>query len=82
MIAMSGSIADILSKRDFGEPPEIRYIIEFTERHIGITPSVTTTDYSYVIRTQSASAAGVLRTKIGLLQKELKTKKKIIIRIS
>jgi hypothetical protein len=81
-MVMAGSIADILAQRDFDEPPEIRYIIDFTMRHVGITPSVTTTNYSYIIKTQSASAAGVLRTKINLLQKELNTDKRIIVRIS
>lgn len=79
---MSQALSDILAKRDYSEPPEIRQIKAFVLEHVGITPTVSITNESYVIRTGSAGAAGLLRTKVYSLQKELNTTKRIIIRIA
>ncbi len=70
---MSQSMGDLLGKRNFAEPPEIKQIKDFVQAEIGITPNVSITIESYVIRVSSAAAAGALRTKLFLLQEQLDT---------
>lgn len=79
---MSDSLGDLIKKRDFAEPPEIRIIKAYVYKAIGVVPTVSVSTDSFIIQVPSASAAGALRFKINDLQKETKTKKKLIIRIS
>lgn len=78
---MSQLLGDVLSSRNYGEPPEIRQIKKFVNAAIGITPAVSVNAETFVVRVPSAAAAGTLRTKIFQLQKELGGKRRVIIRI-
>ena len=78
---MSQNIGDLLSSRNFSEPPEIQLIKKFVHDRLGITPKVSITSDTYVVTLPSAAAAGTLRSHIYKLQKELETKKRILIRI-
>lgn len=78
---MSQSLGDVLAKRNYGEPPEIKVIKEFVHDQIGITPSVSITTAGYVVRVPSAAAAGTLRTKLYQLQQELGPQRRVLIRI-
>jgi hypothetical protein len=78
---MSQLLGDVLSSRNYGEPPEIRQIKEFVQTELGLTPAVSITSENYVVRLNSAAAAGALRSKLFHLQKQLNTSKRVVIRI-
>lgn len=78
---MSDSITDILSSRNFAEPPEVKAIKDFVMAEVGITPSVSVNKTSFIVSMPSASAAGTLRFKLFQLQRQLGNQRKIIIRI-
>lgn len=78
---MAQKIGDLLGSKNYREPPEIKLIKEFVVAQIGITPKVTLTTESYVIRVPSAAAAGALRASLFKLQKQLQTKNRVLIRI-
>lgn len=78
---MSNSISDLLSSKNFAEPPEIRQIKDFVQAAIGIEPAVSMTTETFVIRLNSAAAAGALRTRIYELQKQMDTPRRLVIRI-
>lgn len=78
---MTPLLGDVLSSRNYREPPEIQQIKDFVQNAIGITPSVSITPESYVVQVPSAAAAGALRGHIYQLQKELDAKRRVIIRI-
>ena len=79
---MSQSLGDLLSRRNYDEPPEVQQIKAFVLEQVGITPSVTITTEAYVVGVNSAAAAGTLRGKIFTLQKQLDDTRRIVIRIS
>ncbi|MGI9027796.1 MAG: hypothetical protein ACR2FM_03060 [Candidatus Saccharimonadales bacterium] len=78
---MSQLLGDVLTGRNYGEPPEIRQIKEFVAAQIGITPAVSVNAETFIIRVPSAAAAGALRTKLFQLQKQVEDKRRIVIRI-
>lgn len=78
---MSQLLGDVLGKRNYDEPPEIRQIKDFVLSEIGITPAVSVNSETFVIKVPSAAAAGALRTKLFRLQKQLGTKRRVVIRI-
>lgn len=78
---MTQQIGDLLNLKNYGEPPEIRQIKEFVKQEIGLTPKVSITTETYIVRVPSAAAAGALRSSLFKLQKQLGTKKRVLIRI-
>lgn len=80
-IRMSQLLGDILNGRSYSEPPEIRQIKAYVHKAINIMPEVSITTAGFVVQVPSAAAAGALRGHVYQLQKELETKKRIIIRI-
>lgn len=74
-------MGDLLIGRNYGEPPEIRQIKEFVQAEIGLVPAVSVNTETFVIRVPSAAAAGALRGKLFRLQKQLKGKRRVVIRI-
>ena len=78
---MSDSIADLLGKRKFEEPPEIKIIQEFVESRYQVTPQVSITPQQIIIGVKSAALAGTLRPLLHQLQSECNTDKRLIIRI-
>lgn len=78
---MSQLLGDVLTGRNYAEPPEIKQIKEFVFAEIGITPSVSVSSETFVVCVPSAAAAGALRTKLFQLQKQLGAKRRVVIRI-
>ena len=78
---MSQQLSDLLSERDYNEPPEIQLIKRFVQKAIGITPKVSIRSETYIIMVSSAAAAGSLRPHLSKLQQQLDTSRRLIIRI-
>jgi hypothetical protein len=78
---MSDSIADLLSKRDFEEPPEVRIIKEYVRTHFSVEVSVTIQQQYILIGVTSSALAGALRIHLHELQKLVVSKKRLVIRI-
>jgi hypothetical protein len=78
---MATPLGDLLSRRNYEEPPEIKLIKDFVQSAVGITPRVKITPETYVLSLPSAAAAGALRAHLFKLQQELGGNKRILIRI-
>lgn len=75
------SIKDLLTKKEFEQPDEIQQIKDFVKSKFDEEPSVKLTKNSIIITVSSASLAGALRMHMHHLAKELRTEKKLILRI-
>lgn len=80
-IDMGSSISDILSKRSFGEADELERIKKFVHSKFGEEPRVKIADSNIIITVSNAAIAGNLRYQLHTLQENLKTDKKLLIRI-
>ena len=78
---MTNSLADILAKKDFDEPPEIAAIKKFVQDNYQETVEVLVREREIVIGTRSAALAGTLRFNVRQLQTAADTKKRFIFRI-
>jgi hypothetical protein len=74
-------LSDILSRRDFGEPPEIRAIKDYVRRYYDAEVSVTAQPHAIVISARSAALIGSLRLNLPKLQAAAATDKRLILRI-
>lgn len=79
---MSESLKDILLRRDDNQPPEIAIIKEFVMRRFKAPVSVTVNKTQIIINANSSALAGTLRLNIFELQNTVKSKKKLLIRVS
>jgi len=77
---MTDSLSDILAGK-WDEPPEIQIIKRYVQRHFKSAVGVTLHDTQIVINAPGAALAASLRMHLPSLQKELKTDKKLLIRI-
>ena len=77
---MTQSLSDLLANK-FDEPPEIAIIKNYVQRHFKTDVGVTLHDTQIVINAPGAALAATLRMQLPQLQKELKTDKKLLIRI-
>jgi hypothetical protein len=75
------SLSDIMGNKDFGVPPEVIEIKAYVERHFKTAVGVTIQEHAIIITVRSAALAGSLRMHLYKLAKQLKTEKKLIIRI-
>lgn len=75
------SLFDILGDKDFDVPPEVAEIKAYVKQHFDIGVAVTVQKHILIIHVQSAALAGSLRPHLHKLAKQLKTEKKLIIRI-
>ncbi len=75
------SLFDIMGNKDFGVPAEITEIKAYTKRHFNVDVGVTISERTIIISTRSAALAGSLRPHLFKLKEQLKTDKKLIIRI-
>lgn len=75
------SIKDLLIKKDFEQPDEIQQIKNFVKSKFDEEPRVKITQNSIIISVSNASLAGALRMHLHHLSKELKTDKKLMLRI-
>jgi hypothetical protein len=75
------SLSDIMGNKDFGLPPEVTEIKEYVQRHFSVDVGVAVQERMIVITTRSAALAGSLRPHLYKLAKQLKTEKRLVIRI-
>jgi hypothetical protein len=78
---MSDSIADLLSKRDFEEPPEVRVIKDYVRKQFSVDVSVLIQQQYIIIGVTSSALAGALRMHLHELQKLVISNKRLVIRI-
>jgi len=77
---MANSLADLLANK-WDEPAEIGTIKQFVQRHYNSEVKVKLQDKTIIISAPNSALAGALRMNIVQLQEELKTDKKLVIRI-
>jgi len=77
---MTQSLNDLLANK-FDEPPEIAIIKNYVQRHFKTAVGVTLHDTQIVINAPGAALAATLRMHIHDLKQELKTDKRLVIRI-
>lgn len=70
-----------MGNKDFGVPPEVSEIKAYVQRHFKVDVGITVQERMIVITTRSAALAGSLRPHLYKLAKQLKTEKKLVIRI-
>lgn len=78
---MTDSIKDILGGTNFEPPDEIAQIKKFVQDSFGEQPRVKIAKENIIITVSNAALAGSLRYQLHNLQNELKTTKKLLIRI-
>jgi hypothetical protein len=78
---MADSLFDILSRKDFDEPPEITAIKEYVSEQFQEAVEVIVRERDIIVTVASAALAGTLRFQIPKLRKAAKTDKRIILRI-
>jgi len=78
---MTDSIGDLLPKKRFQEPPEVRTIKEFVENKFQQSVGVTVQTSQISIQVKSAALAGALRVHLHELQTLCNTDKRLVIRI-
>jgi len=81
MEPMSDSLGDLLAKRDFDEPPEVRAIKDYVRRYYDAEVKVTMQPHAIVVSARSAGLIGSLRANLPKLQKAADTEKRILLRI-
>lgn len=74
-------LSDILKRKDFDEPPEIRAIKDYVRRHYDAEVRVTMQPHSIVVTGRSAGLIGSLRMNLPKLQAAAATEKRIMFRV-
>lgn len=74
-------IRDILLKRDFDVPPEVKVLKEYVLRHYNAEVTVTVDQRQLIIAHPSAALIGTLRLNTSKLQRVTNTDKRISFRI-
>ncbi len=59
--SMSQLMGDVLSQRNYAEPPEVQQIKAFVLAEIGISPEISITTDAYIVCLKSSAAAGALQ---------------------
>ena len=77
---MMKSLADLLANK-WDEPAEIKTIKEFVRKKYNAQVSIKIQDKTIIISAPNAALAGTLRMDIHKLREELKTDKRLVIRI-
>jgi len=75
------SIADILAKKDYDEPPEVEIIKEFVRESFNSNVGVIMQNKQIIIVSKSAALAGTLRMHVRTIQQLCGTDKKLVFRI-
>jgi len=70
-----------MGNKDFGVPPEVVEIKAYVQRHFKSDVGITMQEHTIIITTRSAALAGSLRPHLHKLKEQLKTEKKLLIRI-
>jgi hypothetical protein len=74
-------LGDILSRKDYDAPPEVRAIKDYVRRHYDADVNVTMQQHAIVISGRSAALIGSLRLNLPKLQAAANTEKRIMLRI-
>lgn len=77
---MSDSLGDLLARRDFDEPPEIRAIKDYVRRYYDAEVRVTVQPHTIIVSARSAGLIGSLRLNLPKLQQAAGTDKRIMLR--
>lgn len=72
---------DILRRKDFDEPPEIRAIKEYVRRYYDAEVNVSVQQHAILVRSRSAALIGSLRMNLPKLQEAAATDKRIMFRV-
>lgn len=72
---------DILRRKDFDEPPEIRAIKDYVRRYYEAEVNVTMQPHTILVRSRSAALIGSLRMNLPKLQEAAATDKRIMFRV-
>ena len=75
------NLADILQRKDFDEPPEVRAIKDYVRRYYDADVKVTLQPHAIVVSARSAALIGSLRLNLPKLQNAASTDKRIMLRI-
>jgi hypothetical protein len=74
-------LSDILARKDFDTPPEVRAIKEYVRRYYEAEVAVTMQAHAIVVSARSAALIGSLRLNLPKLQTAANTDKRLILRI-
>ncbi len=74
-------LGDILQRKDFDEPPEVRGIKEYVRRYYDAEVKVTVQAHGIIVGARSAALVGSLRLNLPKLQAAADTEKPIRFRI-
>lgn len=74
-------LSDILSRKDFDVPPEVRAIKDYVRRYYDTEVSVSVQAQTITVAARSAALIGTLRLNLPKLEKAANTDKRIILRI-
>lgn len=74
-------LGDILGRRDFDEPPEVRAIKDYVRRYYESEVRVTMQQHAIIVSARSAALIGSLRMNLPKLQAAAQTDKRIMLRI-
>lgn len=75
------SLNDILTRKNFDEPAEVRTIKQYVQDKFQEVVAVTLREREIIIATPSAALAGTLRMRVAELQDLLETDKRLVFRI-
>lgn len=78
---MTDTLSDLLKKRDFEEPPEVRIIKDFVRERFDVDVSVSIQQQQIIIGVRSSALAGALRMHLHELQQLCDTEKRLLLRI-
>ncbi len=78
---MADSLADILARKDFDEPPEIKAIKQYVQTHFQEAVEVVVREREILVTSPSAALAGTLRFHVRHLQKAAQTNRRIVLRV-
>lgn len=75
------NLSDILSRKDFDIPPEIRAIKDYVSRHYDAEVTITMQQNAIVISARSSALIGSLRMNAPALKRAAQTEKSLVFRI-
>jgi len=75
-------LRNILARRDFDEPAEVRAIKDYVRRYYEADVQVTMQPHTIIVSARSAGLIGSLRVNLPKLQDAAATDKRIMLRIS
>jgi hypothetical protein len=75
------SLNNILSRKDFDEPPEVQSIKKYVQDNFGVAVTVMVRDKDIVVGVSSAALAGTLRMRGPEIKRRCQLTKRLTFRI-